>query len=345
MTKKILTVLLALAMLAATACTQDNSSEPARDNSSSASDSSVLDSDSENSSSDADDSSDSSSENTTTTSETTTTTTTTSATTTTENSTTTTTTTQATTTTKNTTQATTQATQKPAQTTKATAKPVQTTKATTKSTTKATTRATTKATTKATAKATQPAVNNNTYVNSIIADINKMFPESQFNRTLYDKFERLCKGIPTNDDLYQIKEQLCNFAMRKYNGKKGTFTYWHGITPTPWQDTVTAAKPISIKIDRTLGENDAHQNNGADTALVYMSRRSAAENYKSISIFIKQCYRMVDMGVPALVKLYDNKSPSITYKHTIYIFISKGYLNSSTGTTEFYLWFCNGWDF
>ena len=328
MTKKILTILLALAMLTATACTSENSSEPT--NNSSASDSSYIDSSSENSSeSTPDSSSDSESENTTTTSETTTTTTTTtSATTTTKNSTTTTTTTQATTTTKNTTKAT----QKPVvQTTKATQKPVVNT-----------TKATTQATTKATTKATQPAVNNNTYVNNIIADINKMFPESQFNRTLYDKFERLCKGVPTSDDLYQIKEQLCNYAMRKYNGKKGTFTYWHGITPTPWQDTVTAAKPISIKIDRTLGENDAHQNNGADTALVYMSRRSAAENYKSIGIFIKQCYRMVDMGVPALVKLYNNKKPSLTFKHTIYIFISKGYLNSSTGTTEFYLWFCNG---
>ncbi len=132
MSKKIISAFLALAMLAATACTQDNSSEPARENSSSASDSSLLDSDSENSSSDADDSSDSSSENTTTTSETTTTTTTTSATTTTENSTTTTTTKeQATTTTK---------------------QAVATTKATVKVTAKATTKATTKSTTKTTPK-------------------------------------------------------------------------------------------------------------------------------------------------------------------------------------------------
>lgn len=112
MTKKILTILLALAMLTATACTSENSSEPT--NNSSATDSSYIDSSSENSSeSTPDSSSDSESENTTTTSETTTTTTTTSATTTTKNSTTTTTTTQATTTTKNTTQAT----QKPVQTT------------------------------------------------------------------------------------------------------------------------------------------------------------------------------------------------------------------------------------
>ncbi|MBQ9868819.1 MAG: hypothetical protein IJM32_04105 [Ruminococcus sp.] len=315
MTKKIITILLALAMLAATACTQDNSSEPARENSSSASDSSYLDSDYENSSSDADDSSDSSSENSTTTSETTTTTTTTSATTTTENSTATTTTkAQAPTTTKNTTQATTQATQKPVQTTKATTKATQAT----------------------------PTFNAEAYINQTIAEINSMFPQSQFNKALYDKFERLCKGIPTSDDLYQIKEQLCNYAMRKYNGKKGTFTYYQGITPTPRTSTVTAAKPISITIDRTLGENDAHQNNGEDTNLVYTTKRSAAENYKYIGIFIRGCYGMVDSGVPALIKTCDNQNPNISYKHTFYVFIGLGGHNYSTGTTEYYLWFCEG---
>ena len=214
--------------------------------------------------------------------------------------------------------------------------------ATTKATVKVTAKSTTKATVKTTPKATQPAVNTAAYVNNIIADINKMFPESQFNKALYDKFERLCKGIPTSDDLYQIKEQLCNFAMRKYSGKKGTFTYYQGITPTPRTSTVTAAKPISITIDRTLGENDAHQNNGEDTNLVYTTKRSAAENYKYIGIFIKGCYGMVDSGVPALIKTCDNQNPNISYKHTFYVFIGLGGHNYSTGTTEYYLWFCEG---
>ena len=327
MTKKIISAILALAMLTATACTQDNSSEPARENSSSASDSSLLDSDSENSSSDADDSSDSSSENSTTTSETTTTTTTTSATTTTENSTATTTTkAQATTTTK-----------QAVATTRATQKPVQTTKAAVRATAKSTT----KATVKTTPKVTQPAVNTAAYVNNIIADINKMFPESQFNRALYDRFERLCKGVPTNDDLYQIKEQLCNFAMRKYNGKTGTFTYYYNITPTPKTDTVTAAKPISITIDRTLVENDAHQNNGADTVLVYCNTWTADRNYKNIRTFIKKCYEMVDSGVPALVELADNKRPEKTYNHKFYVYLGLGGYDNNLHHNLYYLWFCN----
>ncbi|MBP1537280.1 MAG: hypothetical protein ILA17_05375 [Ruminococcus sp.] len=180
MTKKILTVLLALAMLTATACTQDNSSEPARENSSSASDSSLLDSDSENSSSDADDISDSSSENSTTTSETTTTTTTTSATTTTENSTTTTTKAQAPTTTKNTTQATTQA----------TAKPVQTTKATTKATTKVTTKATTKAT-------------------QATTDLSKLTP---YWRALYN----MTTGKTTKQDCEVVRNELLAYGKKLY---------------------------------------------------------------------------------------------------------------------------------
>ena len=335
MTKKILTILLAFAMLAATACSQDSTSEPTK-NSSSVSDSSQVNTESENSSeSDADSSSasgsDSSSENSADDSSTVNSETTSATTTTTKNSTTTTTTkAQATTTTK-----------QAVATTRATQKPVQTTKATVRTTAKATT----KATVKTTPKATQPAVNTAVYVNNIIADINKMFPESQFNKALYDKFERLCKGVPTNDDLYQIKEQLCNYAMRKYNGKKGTFTYYQNITPTPKTNTVTATKPINISIDRTLGEIDAHHNIGEDTNLVYITKRSAAENYKYIGIFIRGCYAMVDKGIPSLVKMYDNTNSNINYKHTFYVFIGLGGHNYSTGTTEYYMWFCDGWDF
>ncbi|MCR5478763.1 MAG: hypothetical protein K6F27_02740 [Ruminococcus sp.] len=332
MMKKIISAILALAMLLSmTACAQDNS-EPT--DSSSASDSSQVNTESENSSeSDADSSSasgsDSSSENSADDSSTVNSETTSATTTTTENSTATTTTkAQATTTTK-----------QAVATTKATVKPVQTTKATVRTTAKATT----KATVKTTPKATQPAVNTAAYVNNIIADINKMFPESQFNKALYDKFERLCKGVPTNDDLYQIKEQLCNYAMRKYNGKKGTFTYYQNITPTPKTNTVTATKPINISIDRTLGEIDAHHNIGEDTNLVYTTKRSAAENYKYIGIFIRGCYAMVDKGIPSLVKMSDNQYPNITIKHTFYVFIGLGGHNYSTGTTEYYLWFCDGY--
>lgn len=340
MTKRLISAVLALAMLLSmTACGQDSTSEPTK-NSSSVSDSSQVNTESENSSeSDADSSSDSESENSIDDSSVVTpdatTTSTTSDTTTTKNSTTTkasttskaaatTTTTKAvvTTTTKNTTQA--------------TYKPVQTTRATQKPTTTTTAKKTT-----TTTKATQPAVNTNTYVNNIIADINKMFPQAQFNKTLYDKFERLCKGVPTSDDLYQIKEQLCNYALRKYNGKTGTFTYYQDITPTPRTNTVTAKKPINISIDRSLGEDDASQNNGAMTTLCYNVHRDAAGNYKGISTFIKQCYGMVDEGVPALVKLRDNKRPEKTYHHKFYVFIGKSVYNYTTGCNEYYLWFCN----
>lgn len=322
MTKKILTILLALAMLAATACTQDNSSEPARENSSSASDSSLLDSDSENSSSDADNSSDSSSENSTTTSETTTTTTTTSATTTTENSTTTTTTkAQATTTTK-----------KAATTTKATVKPVQTTKATVRATAKATT----KATVKTTPKATQPAVNTAAYVNNIIADINKMFPESQFNKALYDKFERLCKGVPTEQDKKDISEAVCNYTLRKFNGKSGTFTCYFQIKTNSVQtETVTAKQPINIKINRTFTRDNAHLGVGNDTSLYYAAYNSVEKNYQGINTFIKKCYCTMDRGISALI--VDNY-----ISHTeIYYSIDCAGWQSGVNHNAYYMWFCH----
>ena len=326
MTKKLICALLALSMIFCTACSQADSSVPAHEDSSSTA--ADLNEDSSSGSSESIDDQSSAAE--TTTSATTTSST--------ESSPSTTTTSAATTTTKSTTSkaaATTTtkaiATTTAKATTRATQKPVQTTKATTRATTKAT---------QAT-KATQPAVNTAAYVNNIIAEVNKMFPQAQFNKALYDRFERLCKGVPTSDDLYQIKEQLCNFAVRKYNGKKGTFTYYGNITPTPKQYTVTASKPISITIDRTLGENDAQQNNGAMVNTHYSIHKTVEQNYNGIGLFIKKCYCMADRGVPALVKLYDNDDPQLNYKHKFYIFISNGYYNSTVGHNDYYLWFCN----
>jgi len=188
-----------------------------------------------------------------------------------------------------------------------------------------------------------------TYRKQTIAEINKLFPEAQLDRKLYDRFERLCRGIETTEDVYQIKEQLCNFALRKYSGKTGTITYWHGITPKPWQDTVTTAKPINISIDRTLEENDAHQGNGAMTNLAYFTiyekwmgdyQKFVQRNFKGVRSFIKDCYAMMSSGIASLVKRHDNQNPKIDYKHKFYVFISPGYLNYSTGTKEHYLWFC-----
>ena len=319
MTKKILTILLALAMLTATACTSENSSEPT--NNSSASDSSYIDSSSENSSeSTPDSSSDSESENTTTTSETTTTTTTTtSATTTTKNSTTTTTTTQATATTKN--------------TAKATQKPVvQTTRATQKPTTTTTAKKTT-----TTTKATQPAVNTNTYVNNIIADINKMFPQAQFNKALYDKFERLCKGVPTEQDKKDISEAVCNFAIRKFNGKSGTFTCYTDASlyrPVTTR-TVTAKQPINIKINRSFTRDNAHLNVGNDTELLYAAYNSIEKNYKGINSFIRDCYCTMDRGMSALIK------KNIISHTEIYYSIDCAGWQSGVNHNAYYMWFCH----
>lgn len=322
MTKKILTILLALAMLTATACTSENSSEPT--NNSSASDSSYIDSSSENSSeSTPDSSSDSESENTTTTSETTTTTTTTtSATTTTKNSTTTTTTTQATTTTKNTTKTT----QKPVVQTTTTKYVAPAPKNTTTTTAKKTT---------TTTKAAQPAVNTSTYVNNIIADINKMFPESQFNRTLYDKFERLCKGIPTEQDKKDISAALCSFAIRKFNGKTGTFTCYYQINPTPATWTVTAKQTINIKMNSTFTRDNAHLNVGNDTSLYYAAYKNTEQNYQGINTFIRECYSTMDSGMWALIK------KNVVSHTEIYYSIDCAGYQSGVNHNAYYMWFCH----
>lgn len=324
MTKKILTMLLAFAMLAATACSQDSTSEPTK-NSSSVSDSSQVNTESENSSeSDADSSasgSDSSSENSTDDSSTVTSETTSDTTTTTENSTTTTTTkAQATTTTK-----------QAVATTKATVKAVQSTKATVKVTAKATT----KATIKTTPKPTQPAVNTSTYVSNIIADINKMFPESQFNKALYDKFERLCKGIPTEQDKKDISEAVCNFAIRKFNGKSGTFTCYYDVNPTPVTITVTAKQPINIKINRTFTRDNAHLNVGNDTSLYYAAYKNTEQNYKGINTFIRECYMIMDCGMSALIK------KNIISHTEIYYSIDCAGWQSGVNHNAYYMWFCH----
>jgi len=325
MMKKIISAILALAMLLSmTACAQDNS-EPT--NSSSVSDSSQVNTESENSSeSDADSSSasgnDSSSENSTDDSSTVNSETTSATTTTTKNSTTTTTTkAQATTTTK-----------QAVATTRATQKPVQTTKATVRATAKATTKATVKTTT----KATQPAVNTAAYVNNIIADINKMFPESQFNKALYDKFERLCKGVPTEQDKKDISEALCNFAIRKFNGKSGTFTCYTQIKSNSAKtETVVAKQPINIKINRSFTQDNAHLGVGLTTDLYYAAYKTVQQNYQGISTFIKKCYCVMDSGMSALI--YQNE-----ISHTeIFFSINYGGWQSGVNHDAYYMWFCH----
>jgi len=326
MTKKILTILLAFAMLAATACSQDSTSEPTK-NSSSVSDSSQVNTESENSSeSDTDSSSasgsDSSSENSADDSSTVTSETTSATTTTTENSTTTTTTkAQATTTTK-----------QAVATTRATVKPVQTTKATVRTTAKATT----KATVKTTPKATQPAVNTAAYVNNIIADINKMFPESQFNKALYDKFERLCKGIPTEQDKKDISEAVCNYAIRKFNGKTGAITCWFQIKSNSAETrTVNAKQPINIKINRSFTQDNAHLGVGLATDLYYAAYKTVSQNYQGISTFIKKCYCVMDRGMSSLI------TQNMISKTEIYFSINYGGWQSGVNHDAYYMWFCH----
>ena len=177
--------------------------------------------------------------------------------------------------------------------------------------------------------------------------------EAMLDRSLYDRFERLCRGIETTEDVYQLKEQLCNFALRKYSGKTGTIEYISDIYGENdsifYRSSVTAAKPINISIDRTLEENDAHQGNGAMTNLAYFTtyekwmgdyQKFVQRNFKGVRSFIKDCYAMMSSGIASLVKRHDNQNPKIDYKHKFYVFISPGYLNYSTGTKEHYLWFC-----
>ena len=191
------------------------------------------------------------------------------------------------------------------------------------------------------------------YRKQTISEINKLFPEAQLDRSLYDRFERLCRGIETTEDVYQLKEQLCNFALRKYSGKTGTIGYISDIYGENGsiirRYTVTAAKPIDITVDRTLDELDAHQNNGSMTNLAYFTtyekwmgdyQKFVQRNFRGVRSFIKDCYAMMSSGIASLVKRFDNENPKLDYKHKFYVFISPGYLNYSTGTKEHYLWFC-----
>ncbi len=334
MTKKIITVLLVLMMLYMTACGENGSSDTDK------AEETVVTTISER----ADDSSDiedTTSATTTTTTEVTTTTT---AETTSKKSTTTSvsTTAEQTTTTK----AAMQATFKPVQTTtKVPHKQIVSNTTTTTAKSKATT----------TTTAAKSVFDIEAYRKQTIAEINKLFPEAQLDRSLYDRFERLCRGIETTEDVYQLKEQLCNFALRKYSGKTGTIEYIRDIygenDSIITRSAVTAAKPIDITVDRTLDELDAHQNNGSMTNLAYFTtyekwmgdyQKFVQRNFKGVRSFIKDCYAMMSSGIASLVKRHDNQNPKIDYKHKFYVFISPGYLNYSTGTKEHYLWFCEG---
>lgn len=332
MTKKIITVLLVLMMLYMTACGENGSSDTDK------AEETVVTTISERTD-DSSDGEDTTSATTTTTTEVTTTTT---AETTSKKSTTTSvsTTAEQTTTTK----AAMQATFKPVQTTtKVPHKQIVSNTTTTTAKSKATT----------TTTAAKSVFDIEAYRKQTIAEINKLFPEAKLDRSLYDRFERLCRGIETTEDVYQLKEQLCNFALRKYSGKTGTIEYIRDIY---WENdsiitrsAVTAAKPIDITVDRTLDELDAHQNNGSMTNLAYFTtyekwmgdyQKFVQRNFKGVRSFIKDCYAMMSSGIASLVKRHDNQNPKIDYKHKFYVFISPGYLNYSTGTKEHYLWFC-----
>lgn len=331
MTKKIITVLLVLMMLYMTACGENGSSDTDK------AEETVVTIISERTD-DSSDGEDTTSATTTTTTEVTTTTT---AETTSKKSATTSVSTTAEQT--PTTKAAVQTAASSARTTTASQKPVVTT-----STTKAS-----KAVAVTTTTAVKSVFDIEAYRKQTIAEINKLFPEAQLDRKLYDRFERLCRGIETTEDVYQLKEQLCNFALRKYSEKTGTIEYIRDIYGENdsifYRSSVTAAKPINISIDRTLEEDDAHQNNGAMTNLVYITtyktwrgdyQEFVKRNYNRICSFIKDCYCMMSSGIPSLVIRQDNKYPQIDHKHKFYVFISPGYLNYSTGTKEHYLWFC-----
>ena len=331
MTKKIITVLLVLMMLYMTACGENGSSDTDK------AEETVVTTISEGTD-DSSDGEDTTSATTTTTTEVTTATTTE---TTSKKSTTTSvsTTAEQTTTTK----AAVQTTARSAQTTKASQKPVVTT-----STTKAS-----KAVAVTTTTAAKTSFDIEAYRKQTISEINKLFLEAQLDRKLYDRFEWLCRGIETTEDVYQLKEQLCNFALRKYSGKTGTIEYIRDIygenDSIITRSAVTAAKPIDITVDRTLDELDAHQNNGSMTNLAYFTtyekwmgdyQKFVQRNFKGVRSFIKDCYAMMSSGIASLVKRHDNQNPKIDYKHKFYVFISPGYLNYTTGTKEHYLWFC-----
>ena len=315
MSKKIISAFLALTMLLMTACGDSSQADTSK------ADTTTTAAEQDNS--EADSSSDS--EETTTTAETTTTTSDTSEK---EEKSSDTTTTSATTTKAQATTTTKQA----VATTRATQKPVQTTKATVRTTAKATT----KATVKTTPKATQPAVNTAAYVNNIIADINNMFPESQFNKALYDKFERLCKGVPTEQDKKDISEALCNFAIRKFNGKSGTFTCYTQIKSNSAKtETVVAKQPINIKINRSFTQDNAHLGVGLTTDLYYAAYKTVQQNYQGISTFIKKCYCVMDSGMSALI--YQNE-----ISHTeIFFSINYGGWQSGVNHDAYYMWFCH----
>ena len=331
MTKKIITVLFALMMLYMTACGENGSSDTDK------AEETVVTTISER----ADDSSDGEDTTSATTTTTTEVTTATTAETTSKKSTTTSVSTTAEQT--PTTKAAVQTTASSARTTTASQKPVVTT-----STTKAS-----KAVAVTTTTAAKSVFDIEAYRKQTIAEINKLFPEAQLDRKLYDRFERLCRGIETTEDVYQLKEQLCNFALRKYGGKTGTIEYIRDIygenDSIITRSAVTAAKPIDITVDRTLDELDAHQNNGSMTNLAYFTtyekwmgdyQKFVQRNFKGVRSFIKDCYAMMSSGIASLVKRHDNQNPKIDYKHKFYVFISPGYLNYSTGTKEHYLWFC-----
>ena len=208
--------------------------------------------------------------------------------------------------------------------------------ATTKATVKVTAKSTTKATVKTTPKATQPAVNTAAYVNNIIADINKMFPESQFNKALYDKFERLCKGIPTEQDKKDISEAVCNYAIRKFNGKTGAITCWFQIKSNSAETrTVNAKQPINIKINRSFTQDNAHLGVGLATDLYYAAYKTVSQNYQGISTFIKKCYCVMDRGMSSLI------TQNMISKTEIYFSINYGGWQSGVNHDAYYMWFCH----
>ena len=162
-----------------------------------------------------------------------------------------------------------------------------------------------------------------------------MFPESQFNKALYDKFERLCKGVPTEQDKKDISEALCNFAIRKFNGKSGTFTCYYYVNPTVVTRTVTAKQPINITINRTFTRDNAHLGTGNSTDLYYAAYKTVEQNYQGINKFIKDCYCTMDSGMSTLIK------KNIISHTEIYYSIDKAGWQSGVNHDAYYMWFCH----
>ncbi len=201
---------------------------------------------------------------------------------------------------------------------------------------------TSKATTTTKKKPTSTTTTTTTAKKTTTTTTKKPVDDSKYEMTgLMASYDRLRRGVPTEADEQAIIDDLCNYVMKKYNGKSGTFTYntdgddweeaceglgWNapewvaifGEMRDPIYETFSVTKPFTLIINRKANFDNGARTNTQECNEYHFeaddaSQKDAKENYYYTMLFRSSLYAMANQGISVSLSWYGEDSLTAGY--------------------------------